>query len=76
MARVHQLSEPPGGPAVETSTLIGRRGTVRQARVLGLCRHGNQIGVSKLPSRFEFGLNWDCAYEHLAERMTHGMAKE
>ena len=75
MVRVHQLFEPPGRAAVETFTVIGPRRTVRQVRVLGLCRHGNQIDVSKLPSGFEFGLHWDCVYEHLTERMTYGMVK-
>lgn len=75
MEGVHQLFEPPGRAAVETFTVIGPRRTVRQARVLGLCRHGNQIEVSKVPSGFEFGLHRDCVYEHFADRMTHGMVK-
>ena len=75
MEGVRQLFEPPGRAAVETFSVIGPPRTVRQTRVFGVSRHGNQIEVSKWPSRFEFGLHRDCVYEHFADRMTHGLVK-
>lgn len=75
MAPAHQLFEPIGRAAVVTFTVIRPRRTFHQARVLGLCRHGNQIEVSKLPTGFEVGLHWDCVYKHFAKRMAYRKVK-